>query len=234
MARVVGQPSIMEEGEEVAEPAPKAQKLMGDAIKSGVATSKPKEAPKAAPKPKIAPKRNTRSIPAAEKNKAPMPEVAAEEDEEGQIIRKLKPKIPDHNDAHPVAEDMKIRRDSGLKKRREADPYASRRRKAVDYRFHTKEQQDFYEIVLLDKKPIVCDMRWVDWKFIEENEDHFPGVYDSFKACGVDEFVAQKLTKWNDELIMQFYSTTHFYLAEGLSGCLKARDISPRLLNGRN
>ena len=54
-------------------------------------------------------------------------------------------------------------------------------------------------------------MRWVDWTYIRENEDHFPGVYDSFKACGVDKFVGQKLTKWNDELIMQFYSTTHFY-----------------------
>ena len=64
---------------------------------------------------------------------------------------------------------------------------------------------------MLDKKPIVCDMRWVDWTFIEENKDHFPGVYDIFKACGVDEFVAQKLTKWNDELIMQFYSIAYFY-----------------------
>ena len=36
-------------------------------------------------------------------------------------------------------------------------------------------------------------------------------MYDSFKSCGVDDFVAQKLTKWNDELIMQFYSTAHFY-----------------------
>ena len=43
-----------------------------------------------------------------------------------------------------------------------ADPYATRRRTDVDYRFHTKEQQDFYETILLDKKPIVCDMRWVD------------------------------------------------------------------------
>ena len=47
---------------------------------------------------------------------------------------------------------------------------------------------------------------------MRKNDDHFPGVYDNFKACGVDEFVAQKLIKWNDELIMQFYSTTHFYL----------------------
>ena len=142
-AQVLGNPSMRrdsKEEEEVAAPAPKAQKLMGDAIRSGAAISKPKEAPKAAPKAKLAPKRNTRSIPAAEKNKAPVPEVADEEDEEGQVLRKLKPKIPDHNDAHPVAEDMNIRRDSGLRLWRLTDPYATRRRAAVDYRFHTKEQ----------------------------------------------------------------------------------------------
>ena len=68
----------------------------------------------------------------------------------------------------------------------------------------------------------------------KENEDHFPGVYDSFKACGVDEYVAQKLTKWNDELIMQFYSTAHFYQMEGLSGCLKVRGTIQWLQNGKN
>ena len=108
MARVVGKPSMMEEEEEeeVAAPTPKAQKLMGDAIRSGAASSKPKEAPKAAaPMPKSAPKRNTRNILAGEKNKALVPEtVAKEEDEEEHVLRKLKPKIPDHNDAHPVAE----------------------------------------------------------------------------------------------------------------------------------
>ena len=52
MARVVGQPSMMEE-EELTTPAPKAPKLMGDAIKSGAATSKPKEAPKDAPRPSL-------------------------------------------------------------------------------------------------------------------------------------------------------------------------------------
>ena len=205
VARVLGKASIMEdeeEEEEVAAPAPKAPKLMGDAIRTGAAASKAKPAPK--PKPK----RNTRSIPATEKNKAPVPEAAEEEEN---VLRKLKPKIPDHNDAHPVAKDMKLRRDSGLRKWREADPYASRRRTAVDYRFHTKEQQDFYETVLLDKKPIVCDMRWVDWQYIKDNEEYYPGVQDSFKACGVEDFVGQKLTKWNEELIMQFYSTAHFY-----------------------
>ena len=76
--RVLGRSSIMrdseeEEEEEVVAPAPKAQKLMGDAIRSGATASKPKEAPKAASTAKTAPKRNTRSIPAAKKNKAQDP-----------------------------------------------------------------------------------------------------------------------------------------------------------------
>ena len=68
MAEFEQHSSDEEEEEEVAAPAPKAPKLMGDAIKSGATASKPKEAPKAASKPKSAPKRNTRSIPATEKN----------------------------------------------------------------------------------------------------------------------------------------------------------------------
>jgi len=147
------------------------------------------------------PLQHLRNIPAEEKNKAPVPE-AEEEEAEAQVLRKLKPKIPDHNDAHPVAEDMRIRKDAGLRQWRKADPYVVRRKTVLDYTFHTKEQQDFYETILLNKKPIVCDMRWVDWTYIRENEDHFPGVYDNFKACEVDKFVGQKLTKWNDELIM--------------------------------
>nr|XP_020178562.1 brain acid soluble protein 1-like [Aegilops tauschii subsp. strangulata] len=60
-------PAEDDEEEEDATPAPKAQKLMGDAINSGAAPSKPKTAPKAsAPAPKTAPKRSTRNIPAAE------------------------------------------------------------------------------------------------------------------------------------------------------------------------
>ena len=88
IARVIGKPSTMieeDEEEEDAAPAPKAQKLMGDAIRSGAAPSKPKTAPKAAaPAQKSAPKRSTRNIPAAEKNKAPVSETVAEEDDEAQ------------------------------------------------------------------------------------------------------------------------------------------------------
>ena len=74
-----------DEDEEDVAPAPKAQKVMGDAIKSGAAPSKPKIAPKApALASKTAPKIRTRNIPAAEKNKAPVLEVE-EEDDEAQV-----------------------------------------------------------------------------------------------------------------------------------------------------
>nr|XP_020170199.2 nucleolin-like [Aegilops tauschii subsp. strangulata] len=109
-AKVLGYPSMRksddEEDEEDARPAPKAQKLMGDAIKSRAAPSKPKTASKQssqaqAPK-QTTPKRSTRNIPATEKNKAPVPEL--QEEEEPQVLRKLKPKIPEHDDNHPIAE----------------------------------------------------------------------------------------------------------------------------------
>ena len=84
-ARVLGKPSMRKDSEEEedAAPASKAQKLMGDAIKSEAAPSKPKPAPKAAaPAPKPKPKRSTRNIPAEEKNKAPVPEAAEEEEDD--------------------------------------------------------------------------------------------------------------------------------------------------------
>ena len=61
-----------------------------------------------------------------------MPEAAEEEYEDSLVLRKLKPKIPDHNDAHPVAEDMKLRKDACLRQWRLTDPYAVRRRTVVD------------------------------------------------------------------------------------------------------
>nr|XP_020163934.1 nucleolar and coiled-body phosphoprotein 1-like [Aegilops tauschii subsp. strangulata] len=97
IARVIGTPSMMrdededEEEEEAIAPPAMSQKLMADAIKTGAAPSKPKtKPPPAAPK-STAPKRSTRNIPAAEKNKGPVPEV--QEDDEPLVLRKLKPKI---------------------------------------------------------------------------------------------------------------------------------------------
>nr|XP_020173600.1 nucleolin-like [Aegilops tauschii subsp. strangulata] len=127
-AKVLGRPSMREddddeeEEEERVAPSAKTQKLMGDATRTGAPPPKPKSAPKpAAPKPMYlaqapkttTPKRPARNILAAEKNKAPVPEV--QEDDEPLVLRKLKSKIPDHNDDHPVAENMKLRKDHGLR-----------------------------------------------------------------------------------------------------------------------
>jgi hypothetical protein len=65
--------------------------------------------------------------------------------------------------------------------------------------------------VLFFKSPAVSDMRLVDWKYIDAYPDNFPNVHENFKTIDVDKFIGQKLTNWNDELIMQFYSTAHFY-----------------------
>jgi hypothetical protein len=123
---------MMEEEEEEPADAPpsKAQKLMSDAI---IIAAPSKSKPKAP-----APKRSTRNISAAEKNKAPVPE--ANVDEEPLVLKKLKPKILDHDDAHLVAENMMLRKDKGLRLWRLNDPYAARRRTACDYHFQTIEQ----------------------------------------------------------------------------------------------
>ena len=109
--------------------------IMESCIRGITAPSKPKTTPEQSSQPqapkKSATKRSTRNIPAAEKNKAPVPEV--QEEEEPQVLRNLKPKIPDHDDNHLVAENMKGRKDAGLSLWRQSDPYAARRRTALDY-----------------------------------------------------------------------------------------------------
>ena len=76
---------------------------------------------------------------------------------------------------------MKKRKDDRLRKWRANDSYVVRRRTVVDPRFHTKEQQDFYETVLYDKSPAVSDMRYVDWAYIDKNENFFPHVQENFR-----------------------------------------------------
>lgn len=154
---------------------------MVDAMKTATPSkSKQKKAPT------VRPKRTNRQVPASQKSKADVP--PTDDDDEAPVLKKLGPRLPARNDEHPLVENMKERKGKGLQKWREADPYTIRRRTAVDSRFHTREQQDFYETVLVDKKPIVSDMRYVDWKFIDNNADRFPHVHDNFRDCGINDF----------------------------------------------
>ncbi|KAI5013153.1 hypothetical protein ZWY2020_028107 [Hordeum vulgare] len=186
---------------------PKKKKLMADAMKS--APKPPSNAKKV-----ISRRKTTKDIPVAAKEKGPdssAPAAEGEEDENAPILRKLRPTLPVHNAAHLVAEDMRKRKDVGLSKWRVVDPYVVGRRTVVDPRFHTKEQQDFYETVLFDKNPPINDMRYVDWEYIKENEIFFPHIQENFRLVDIEDFVGKEMTPWNDKLIMQFYSTVHFH-----------------------
>jgi hypothetical protein len=120
-------------------PPPKQRPLMADAMpKKAPTTSKAKTVAVTKPKGKT-----TANIAASHKNKAPLPERNEDEDDEAVVLKKLRSFLPSHDDTHPVAENMKERKDKGLKKWRANDPYAARRRTAMDYIFHTKEQRDF-------------------------------------------------------------------------------------------
>ena len=104
------------EAEEEEEPAPKAppkkkkKKLLVDAMTSQAPSKSKPAAPKKSTT--LKPKRFSRDIPAATKNKTSTFREA--EDEERSVLMKLRPHLPEHNASHPVAEDMKKRKDSGL------------------------------------------------------------------------------------------------------------------------
>ena len=121
---------------------------MGDAIKSGAAL-KAQDYPQSFCSSSKAQEEHKEHFCCWEEQ-GPVPEMD-EEDAEAQVLRKLKQKIPDHDDSHQVAEDMSIRKDASLRLWRQSDPYAVRRKTTVDYRFHTKEQKDFYETILLTR-----------------------------------------------------------------------------------
>ncbi|KAI5005880.1 hypothetical protein ZWY2020_033123 [Hordeum vulgare] len=87
-------------------PPKKTKNLMANAIPN---KSSPKPPIKA--KKYVAPKSSTKDIPIATKEKGPASSAfaAEEEEDDAPILRKLRPHLPLHNAAHPVAEDMKKR-----------------------------------------------------------------------------------------------------------------------------
>ncbi|KAI5017101.1 hypothetical protein ZWY2020_037479 [Hordeum vulgare] len=165
VVRVVGrQTSMFEDLEEAVEeedviPAPPKKKLMADTMTKKSGPKPPND------KKSVAHRKTTKDITATAKKKCPSSSAPAseeEDDEDATILRELRPHLPIHNDAHPIDEDMNKRKDACIRKWRAADPYDVRRRTGVDPRFDTKERQDLYETVFLDKSRAVSDMRYVD------------------------------------------------------------------------
>ncbi|KAI4999691.1 hypothetical protein ZWY2020_004280 [Hordeum vulgare] len=189
-------------------PPPKKSKLIVD-----VMPKKPYDTKKSsAPKKPVAPKRTKKDIHAAEKNKGcASRDFLAEEDEDAPVLMKLRCHLPTHDASYLVVEDMKKRKDAWLREWRSIDSHDVRRRTHVDPRFHTREQQDFCEILLLGKNPAISDMRYVDWEYIKANEHYFPHVRENFMMVDIEDFVGKEMSAWNDEMIMRFYSAPYFY-----------------------
>ncbi|KAI4973258.1 hypothetical protein ZWY2020_028966 [Hordeum vulgare] len=112
-------------------PPPKKKKLMVDAM------PKKPYAPKKslAPKKSVAPKRSGHSCSRKEQRLC-IHRVCCRRGRGCPGLMKPRAHLPLHNDAHTTAEDMKKRRDQGLRKWRSVDPYFVRRRIAIDPRFH--------------------------------------------------------------------------------------------------
>lgn len=52
--------------------------------------------------------------------------------------------------------------------------------------------------MLLEKKPGVSEMRWVDWKFIDKHPKDFPNVHENFKTLQLEKFVTEIRSDWCD------------------------------------
>jgi hypothetical protein len=57
----------------------------------------------------------------------------------------------------------------------------------------------------------VVNMQWVDWDFIQKEKNNCPAFTEVIAACehhGI-KYVIELKYDWNDEVILQFYSTLY-------------------------
>ena len=80
----------------------------------------------------------------------------------------------------------------------------------VDYRFHTRFQQDFYQTVILAKAGIASEAQWVDWTHMA-NLGH--EICDEVAQMCENRHIKDIMGfqhDWNKEVISQFYATVYF------------------------
>ena len=80
----------------------------------------------------------------------------------------------------------------------------------VDYWFHTRFQQDFYQTVILAKAGIASEAQWVDWTHMA-NLGH--EICNEVAQMCEDRHIKDIMGfqhDWNKEVIAQFYATVYF------------------------
>jgi hypothetical protein len=84
----------------------------------------------------------------------------------GVVMRK--PSIP-----HDYVKVDYMKRGMTVKARieREKNPFNVRKGRSIEYRFHTKFHQDFYESAILSKKYKVARSQYIDWQKFKDMQD---------------------------------------------------------------
>jgi hypothetical protein len=84
-------------------------------------------------------------------------------------------------------------------------------KKEYDPQFWTFFHADWYRSVYQSKKKYVVNMQWTDWDFIQKEKNNcsaFAEVIAAYEHHGIKDVMELKYG-WNDEVILQFYSTMY-------------------------
>jgi hypothetical protein len=96
-----------------------------------------------------------------------------------------------------------------VKRLRKIDP-RSQQKGALDYRFHTRFQQNLYATVIMVRRRIVSESQWVDWSHMAEQQDPiFNQVIAACESLHI-KWIMGFHYDWNIEVIAQFYATLFF------------------------
>jgi hypothetical protein len=84
-------------------------------------------------------------------------------------------------------------------------------KEAYNPHFLTFFHADWYHFVYQSKKKHVANLQWTDWDFIQQEKSNCPAFAEVIAACehhGIKD-VMEQMYDWNDEVILQFYSTLY-------------------------
>jgi hypothetical protein len=82
-------------------------------------------------------------------------------------------------------------------------------KEAYNPQFWTFFYADWYRSVYQSKKKHVVNMQWTNWDFIQKEKNNCLAFTKVITACehhGIKDVMELKYD-WNDEVILQFYST---------------------------
>ncbi|RLN29558.1 putative copia-like retroelement [Panicum miliaceum] len=96
-----------------------------------------------------------------------------------------------------------------VKRLRRENPY-NEPKSAIDARFWTPFQQDFYTSVILKKSKITHEAQYVDWEHMVRKND---SIFDQVIAACAEKRIKHLMGfkhSWNREIIAQFYAAVYF------------------------